>query len=97
VRDFTHVECFSSAQRHPGQGERGVIGEDPMQVELQVTVAGGADLPPLPAGTRGRASRFAATSNLALFIAATGERAVVPLTHLRRLDGDSAAVGGSGA
>jgi hypothetical protein len=63
-----------------------VIGQDPVQVELLVTVAGGADLPPLPAGTRGRATRFAATSDLALFVAATGERAVVPLEHLRLLD-----------
>jgi hypothetical protein len=67
-----------------------------MQVELLVTVAGGADLPPLPAGTRGRASRLTAGVDLALFVAATGERAVVPMAHLRELDGGPASEEGAG-
>jgi len=63
-----------------------VIGFEPVQAELLAAVPGGSGRPDLPAGTRGRATCLRDVPDLALFIAATGERAVVLLVHLRELD-----------
>jgi len=68
-----------------------VIGFEPVQVELLVAVTREAQRAAIPAGTRGRAKRLFVESDLALFRTATGERAVVPLSHLRELDGAPAA------
>ncbi len=71
-----------------------MIGFEPVQVELLVVVPGGSGLPDLPAGTRGRATCLRDVPDLALFIAATGERVVVPRAQLRELD-DRTVAGGS--
>jgi len=68
-----------------------VIGFEPVQVELLVAVTREAQRAAIPAGTRGRAKRLFVDSDLALFRTATGERAVVPLSHLRELDAGTVA------
>jgi len=71
-----------------------MIGCEPVQAELRVAVVGGSGRPDLPAGTRGRATCLRDVPDLALFIAATGECAVVPLVHLRELDDRTVSRGG---
>jgi hypothetical protein len=71
-----------------------VIGEDSVQVELLVachqaarTASSAPRRATIPAGTRGWAHQLYPGSDLALFVARRGVRAVVPLVHLRELDG----------
>jgi hypothetical protein len=75
-----------------------VIGETPVRVELlqdaPSSVPGHLKQPRglLAAGTQGWASLLYPKSDLALFTAdGSGERVVVPLAHLRILDGGTVA------
>ena len=68
-----------------------MIGFDFVAVELLVAVSRESQRAAIPAGARGRAKRLFPESDLALFRTATGERAVVPLAHLRELDASPAA------
>jgi len=81
-----------AAAAHRGRGACRVIGDAPVPVELlqgvPSAVPGSSKQPRgvIATGTRGWASRLYPRSDLALFTADSGERAVVPLVHLRELD-----------
>jgi hypothetical protein len=67
------------------------IGPDPVRVELVADVRQDTGRKAIPAGTYGRAHRLFPESDLAVFAAGRGVRAVVPLAYLRILADESTA------